>query len=776
MRRSFLAASLALYFNLSLAYQVERRQVSNATWSGPLADGGNAWKSAFAKAKFMVSQMTLEEKVGLVTGIGDSSRCAGNTGAVSRLNIPSFCMQDGPAGVRPADFASQFPAQVTVAATWDRNLIYDRAVALAVEFKGKGIHVMLGPVTGGPLGRSPLGGRNWEGFSADPYLSSIGSYLSVKGTQDQGVVATSKHYSVYEQETNRNLNNPPNATDNPLPISSDVDDATFHETYLLSFAEAVRAGSGSIMCSYNRVNGTHSCQDDFTLNKILKGELNFQGYVMSDWYAQWVDEASALGGMDMSMPGTDFWGSALVSLVNNGSVPSARIDDMVHRILTPYYALGQDNGYPAVQYNTSGINANRYLALNPGNTNVNVQADHYKLIRKIGEDSATLLKNVRTNGGGLPLKKSKFLAVFGQDAGANPDGLWYCGVFNQCPTGHFNGTYSIGGGSGSAFAPYIVTPLEGIKARAKVDSTQVNWMLDDLDLDTAKLDATIADTSIVFTYAYQVEGLDRDNITLWSNGDELINTVAAQCNDTIVVVHSGQQVLMESWIDNPNITAVVFAYYPGQETGNAIASVLYGEVNPSGKLPFTIGKSLSDYPSNGIATGNSSDPHVVFEEGNLIDYRWFDAKNITPRFEFGFGLSYTTFGYSDLKVKSTPGKPTDGVQLTNEPFDGNATLYDIAYTVTATVKNTGLLSGCEVAQLYLSYPSSQTNQPVRSLRGFDKLCLNKGQTKTATFKLRQKDHAVWDVVRQTWTIPKGEFMVHVGSSSRALPLNTTFTV
>ncbi|CAE6460084.1 unnamed protein product [Rhizoctonia solani] len=743
-----------------------------------LADGGAAWKSAFAKAKSVVSQMTLEEKVAIVTGLGDSSVCAGNTGAVSRLNIPSFCMQDGPTGVRPADFASQFPSQVTVAATWDRDLIYERAVALAAEFRGKGVHAMLGPVTGGPLGRSPLGGRNWEGFSADPYLSSISSYLSVKGTQDQGVVATSKHYSVYEQETNRNPNTPPNATNNPLPISSDVDDvriklgSKFTRLDLdLDRLPSTRLTSPLSLRLFELGLGPLCARTTASMG----GELNFQGYVMSDWYAQWTEAASALGGMDMSMPGTDFWGSALVSLVNDGTVPSTRLDDMVHRILMPYYALGQDKGFPALQYNTSGINAQTYIALNPGNTNVNVQGDHYKVIRKIGEDSATLLKNVRTNGSGLPLKKSKFLAVFGQDAGANPDGLWYCGVFNQCPTGHFNGTYSVGGGSGSSFAPYIVTPLEGIQARAKADSTQVNWMLNDSDLDSAEIAATVADTSVVFTYAYQVEGLDRDNITLWNNGDELINTVAAQCNNTIVVIHSGEPVLMEKWIDNPNITAVVFAYYPGQETGSAIASVLYGDVNPSGKLPFTIGKSLSDYPPNGIATGNSSDPHVVFEEGNLIDYRWFDAKNITPRFEFGFGLSYSTFKYSNVKIKSTPGKPTDGVQLTNEPFDGNATLYDVAYTVTATVKNSGSLSGCEVAQLYLSYPASQTNQPLRSLRGFDKLCLKKGETKTATFKLRQKDHAVWDVVRQTWTIPKGDFVVYVGSSSRTLPLKTTFT-
>ncbi|KAF8602998.1 hypothetical protein BDV93DRAFT_544926 [Ceratobasidium sp. AG-I] len=283
--------------------------------------------------------------------------------------------------------------------------------------------------------------------------------------------------------------------------------------------------------------------------------------------------------------------------------------------------------------------------------------------------------------------------------------------------------------------------------------------VNDLDLDTAAKNAFIADTSIVFTYAYQTESFDRDNLTLWSNGDALISTVAAQCNNTIVVIHSGQQVLMENWIDNPNVTAVLFAYYPGQETGNAIASVLYGDVNPSGKLPFTLAKAASDFAPNGIYTDNVTDPHITFEEGNLIDYRWFDAKNIAPRFEFGFGLSYTTFNYSTIK-----------------PFDGKATLYDVAYTITATVKNTGSVTGCEVAQMYLSYPSSETSQPVRSLRGFEKLCLAKGQSKTATFKLRQKDHAVWDVTRQTWTIPKGQFTAYVGSSSRALPLKATFTV
>ncbi|CCO32425.1 hypothetical protein BN14_06485 [Rhizoctonia solani AG-1 IB] len=211
----------------------------------------------------------------------------------------------------------------------------------------------------------------------------------------------------------------------------------------------------------------------------------------------------------------------------------------------------------------------------------------------------------------------------------------------------------IGGGSGAAYAPYIVTPLEGIQSRTSANETQVNWLLNDWDLETAKTNARIADTSIVFTYAYQTESRDRDNLTAWSNGDNLIQTVAAECNNTIVVIHSGQQILMDEWVEHPNITAVIFAYYPGQESGNAVASILYGEVNPSGKLPFTIAKSASDYPPNGIFTENVTDPHIVFEEGNLVDYRWFDAKNITPRYEFGFGLS-------NIKIRPSPGNAADG--------------------------------------------------------------------------------------------------------------------
>ncbi|KAG8762112.1 hypothetical protein FRC12_009185, partial [Ceratobasidium sp. 428] len=624
MRLDWGLLSSAFQFSLETTSTANHTQSLNE-WSRYLANGGNAWEGAFKKARDIVAKMTVEEKVNLTTGLGAHTPCGGNTGEIPRFGIPSFCLQDGPTGVRPADFASQFPSQVTVAATWDRDLFYQRAYAIGSEFRDKGIHVALAPVTGGPLGRSPLGGRNWEGFSADPYLSSVGSYLSVVGFQDAGVVATSKHYILYEQETQRNQYRPfpeYNVTHHPLPISSDLGDAALHETYLLSFAEAVRAGTGSIMCSYNRINGSYGCENPDTLNRILKGELNYQGYVMSDWFAQWTNESAPLNGLDMTMPGTGFWGPKLVELVESGDVPMARLDDMAHRILTPYYALGQDTGFPPLSFNTGGIHNKDYVSTIRGNKNVNVQRDHYKLIRKIGEDSTTLLKNDRSGGGGLPLQRPQFLAVFGQDAGPNPGGLLVCGPTNLCPGGSANnGTNSVGGGSGATFPPYIVTPLEAIQARARQDGTQVNWLLDDHDLETAATNALIADTSIVFTYAYQTEGNDRDNLTLWSNGDELIKTVASQCNNTVVVIHSGQQVLMEDWIEHPNVTAVLFAYYPGQETGNAITSILYGHINPSGKLPFTLARSEDDYPTNGIFDKNVTDPHVSFDEGNLVDYK-----------------------------------------------------------------------------------------------------------------------------------------------------------
>ncbi|KAL7411292.1 glycoside hydrolase superfamily [Mrakia frigida] len=753
-------------------------------YTGPLADGGN-WKHAFDKASSLLAQMTLPEKIIFATG--HKGPCEGNIPGIERLGIPRFCIQDGPTGLRFEGFVSQFPTAHTVAATWDRDLMEERGKGMGREFRGRGVHTHLGPVTGGPLGRSPLGGRNWEGFSPDPFLSSVASYITVKAIQDQGVITSLKHFIGYEQETFRTARWRINGTVQTFrQISSDIDDKTLHETYLPSFAEAVRAGSGSVMCSYNSINGTHACENDQLLNTILKKELAFQGFVLSDWDATWSNMSSALNGLDQTMPGQGFsiggdFGATLVDLVNEGAVPIERIDDMVLRVLTPFFHLGQDKHFPDSPTNeprdlTGGllVQGNESdLQFDLTDDIPDVQGDHWKIIRKIGEESITLLKNTHHS---LPIKRStRRLAVFGSDAGPSLYGLQSCGTDNYCHDRSrpyfWPGTVTTGAGSGTAWAPYVINPLEAITRRARrsyTGHTQVDWVLDDTAYDYINITATRAEQCLVFVSSFAFEGYDRDDLSLWNDGDRLIETVASHCAETVVVIHSPGPVLMERWIDHENVTAVLMAYYPGQESGNAVTNVLFGDVSPSGKLPFTLGKSLEDWPPQGIIDELVDQPNATFPEGNLIDYRYFDANSIEPRFEFGFGLSYTTFEYGKASVKVKHSKDSKALQPTNEKFEGKGGLYDQLYVVSIDIKNTGRRSGSEVAQLYLTFPSSTPSQPPLLLRGFEKLHLKPGQTKTAHFPLRAKDLSVWSVEKQLWEIPEGELVVRVGRSSRDL--------
>ncbi|SJX64288.1 probable beta-glucosidase [Sporisorium reilianum f. sp. reilianum] len=755
------------------------------SYTGPYTTGGDAWANGFAKAKSLLDQMTIEEKVNVTTGY--TGKCVGFTGTAPRLGLDALCLQDGPAGVRPARRVSQFPAGVTTAATWDRDLIAQRAEALAREFRDKGVNIWLGPVTGGPLGRAPRGGRNWEGWSPDEYLSGVASYLTVKHAQDQGVVTCAKHYIAYEQETFRNPYNltEPYAVYPPLkqmPIDSVLDDRTTHELYLWSFAEAVRAGTGTIMCSYNEVNGSHACSDDFSLNYLLKEELNFQGAVISDWGGTWSNQASALGGLDVSMPGTaynglfgDFYGKSLVALVQNGSVPEARLDDMVLRILTPAFEL-QDDTYPQPSFDV------RDLTL-PTN---NVRGNHHEIIHQIGVDSITLLKNNNKDGRGLPLKsleEIETLAVIGQDAGDNLAGATSCGNDGKCNINAFNGTMTMGGGSGWAFPPYVITPTAAIQEYTRAIGPDINLHLDNWDLEGAKARANSSEAALVFANAYAAEFIDRQNLTLWANADNLIKTVASNNNNTIIIIHSPGQVDVKRWIDHPNVTAVVFAYLPGQEGGASLPKVLWGETSPSGKLPFTIAKQGSDYPPNTIADDPSLNPSAVFTEKLLVDYKWFDYHNITPRFAFGHGLSYTSFSYSDdLTVRSTPSKDQTSIQPTKEKLiNSDAGLYDTVLTLDTEVTNTGSRAASEVVQLYVSFPSSADShdnpQPVKTLRGFEKIKdVQPGETRKVSFELRNKDVAVWSTLHQGWKIPEGgELTFSVGSSSRKIHSSTTWT-
>ncbi|KAF2476968.1 beta-glucosidase [Lindgomyces ingoldianus] len=689
LAQAFLAISLPLagaqsYPNTSIPTNntTNPAELSNATsppfYPSPWMDGSGGWADAYAKAQSFVRQLTLLEKVNLTTGVGwEGEACVGNVGAIPRLGFQALCMQDSPLGVRFGDYVSAFPAGGTVAASWDRGVFYQRGYQMGMEHRGKGVDVQLGPVVG-PLGRNPKGGRNWEGFSPDPVLSGIAVAETVRGIQDAGVIACTKHYINNEQE---HFRSPGSFGDFGFvdAISSNLDDKTLHELYLWPFADAVRAGTGSIMCSYNKNNNSQACQNSYLNNYILKGELGFQGFIMSDWSAQHSGVSSTAAGLDMTMPGDtgfdtglSFWGPNLTISILNGSVPEWRIDDMATRIMAAYYLVGRDRTQVPVNFNSWSLDTfgyeHAYAMTGYGqiNQHVDVRDEHYLAIRSAAARSTVLLKN--TNGS-LPLKgREKFTAVFGDDAGDNDLGP------NGCPDhGCDNGTLAQGWGSGTAYFPYLVTPLDAIKNEVighggVVQSVTANWAYDSI-VALAK-QATI---SIVFVNADSGEGYitvdgnagDRNNLTLWKDGDKLIQNVTAHCNNTIVVIHSVGPVLVDSWYNNPNVTGILWAGLPGEQSGNAIADVLYGRVNPGGKLPFTMGRQASDYgadlfyePSAGHASIQDN-----FVEGVFIDYRYFDKNNISPIYEFGFGLSYTTFSYSDIKVVKIPAgtyAPTTG--------------------------------------------------------------------------------------------------------------------
>ncbi|KIM73689.1 glycoside hydrolase family 3 protein [Piloderma croceum F 1598] len=741
-------------------------------------DGG--WETAAAKAKAFIKGLTIDEKVNLTTGVDSIGRCIGNTGRVTRLNFDGICFEDSPVGVRLTDYASLFPAGVNIAATWDKGLMKKRGEAMGEEFRGKGVNVALGPMMN--LARNAAAGRNWEGGGADPFLSGVHASMNVEGIQSKGVIACAKHYALNEQEHYRGY---------PVASSSNMDDRTFHEDQLWPFAESIKAGVGSVMCAYNRVNGTYSCENRRLLNDILKEELDFQGFMLSDWTAIESLYASVMNGADVNMPGmcngdanqpnpaisnNSFWGQQLGDAVRNGTIPESRLDDMVTRLMAAYYQLGQDENYPPVNFDSS--TENTYLHGQLVNEHVNVQGNHSEIIRTIGSASTILLKNVKNT---LPIDFSKLkkITILGSDAGPNPDGP------NACASrGCDQGTLAVGWGSGTANFPYLIDPYSAIQnyVHNKSPDTTIQAVLDDFDYGAVNETVIQADACFVFANADSGEGYvtvdtnagDRNNLTLWHGGDELILTTAAQCANTIVVLHTVGAVLMEAWHDHPNVTAILYAGLPGQESGNSLLDVLVGTVNPSARLPYTIAKLRSDYPSDVLYTVSNKStsfiPQINYDENLNIDYRHFDCANITPRYEFGFGLSYTTFSYSGLTIKVLSTVPANSMQP-----GGLSGLYSDALNVGFTVKNTGAHDGNEVAQLYIGFPES-AKEPPRVLRGFERQFIKKGQSVNFSIGLRVKDISIWDTPSQQWVIPDGELTVYVGASSRKIYLHKTFAL
>ncbi|KAJ3559673.1 hypothetical protein NM688_g207 [Phlebia brevispora] len=739
---------------------------------GLLPDFEQAWETAHSKAQAKLASYTLEQKVAITTGVGwMGGRCVGNIAPVA--DFPGLCLEDSPLGVRDTDFVTAFPAGITTASTWNRTLLRMRGIGMGKEHVGKGVNVALGPMMN--LGRIAQGGRNWEGFGGDPFLAGEAAYETILGMQSSGIQACAKHYINNEQEHARTME------------SSNVDDRTEHELYAHPFLRSVQAGVSSVMCSYNLVNDTYACENNRTLNQILKGHYGFRGYIMSDWSAQ-ESTMSAVAGLDMSMPGditfnsgTSWWGQNLTDFVNNGTIAASRVDDMAERILASWFLVHQDRAnYPAVNFNA-------FFPLDPAtNEHVDVQDDHFKVVREIGAAGAVLLKN----NGALPLVKPRSVVIVGNDSGSaimGPNGF--------SDRGGDDGILAMGWGSGTANFPYLISPLEAIQARARKDKSSVMWWNSNWDLDGAANAVQEMDVAIVFVNAdsgeeyITVDGNegDRKNLTLWINADNLITTVANNNKNTIVVTHSVGPAILEPWVDHPNVTAIVWAGIAGQEAGNSITDVLYGAFNPSGRLPYTIAKSPSDYGAQ-LVTGGSPSAilSIPYTEGLNIDYRHFDANNIDPRFEFGFGLSYTTFAYSNLQVSTIrqsdsnsaaleaaweAGQPTPDTEGASAAIWLHRPFIQVKFQVT----NTGKVAGGEIPQLYLHHPAS-AGEPPSILRGFDDVFLECGETKTVTITLSRYDLSIWDTVSQGWLKPNGKISFSVGASSRDFRLQGTVPV
>ncbi|EAW22115.1 beta-glucosidase [Aspergillus fischeri NRRL 181] len=731
---------------------------SPPVYPSPEGSGTGSWAAAYAKAKNFVAQLTPEEKVNLTAGTDANNGCSGNIAAIPRLNFPGLCVSDAGNGLRGTDYVSSWPSGLHVGASWSKALAKQRAIHMAKEFRKKGVNVILGPVVG-PLGRVAEAGRNWEGFSNDPYLSGALVYETVDGAQSVGVATCTKHYILNEQETNRN----PGTEDGVdiAAVSSNIDDKTMHELYLWPFQDAVLAGSASIMCSYNRVNNSYGCQNSKTLNGLLKTELGFQGYVMTDWGAQHAGIAGANAGLDMVMPSTETWGANLTTAISNGTMDASRLDDMAIRIIASWYQMNQNSDSPSPGV---GMPTNMY-------------APHQRVIGREASSKQTLLRGaieghvlVKNTNSALPLKSPQLLSVFGYDA-KGPDALkqnfnW----LSYSPAIQENHTLWVGGGSGANNAAYVDAPIDAIKRQAYEDGTSVLY---DLSSEDPDVDPT-TDACLVFINSYATEGWDRPGLADKSS-DSLVKNVAGKCANTIVTIHNAGIRVIGDWIDHENVTAVIFAHLPGQDSGRALVELLYGRANPSGKLPYTVAKKAEDYGSllhpSLPETPYGLFPQSDFDEGVYIDYRAFDKANITPQFEFGFGLSYTAFEYSGLRIsnpkKSPQYPPSAAIQQ-----GGNPHLWDKTVTVSAEVKNTGRVAGAEVAQLYIGIP----NGPVRQLRGFEKVDVSAGETTQVKFALNRRDLSTWDVEAQQWSLQRGTYRVYVGRSSRDLPLTGSFTL
>ncbi|PTY00678.1 glycoside hydrolase family 3 C-terminal domain-containing protein [Opitutus sp. ER46] len=693
-----------------------------------------------ARVEDLLGRLTLEEKVSLLHG--DSKF---TTAGVPRLGIPVRHLTDGPNGVREEierdtfkaagrtdDFSTAMPTGIALAATWDPELAFLEGATIATEARARGKDIVLGP--GVNIMRSPLCGRNFEYLGEDPFLAGRIAVGFIGGEQSGGIASSVKHFAVNNQETLRNS------------INVEMDERTLREIYLPAFHAAVtEAGVWTVMGAYNKFRGEHCCHNDYLLNQVLKQEWGFKGLVMSDWNGTHDTAQAARHGLDLEM-GTEkrayadwFLAGPYREGLARGEFPLAGLDDKVRRNLRVLIATGGLDGRAPGAINTKA---------------------HQLVARRVAEEAIVLLKNT---GGLLPLDATKLrtIAVIGENA--------------TRPQAH--------GGQSSEVKPlYEVTPLQGIIRRVGRTVNVIHALgyeapnSDRLSTRPQKPDAPLsadelaeravaaarAADAVVFVgglnheQGNDCEGDDRTELALPYGQDALLERIVAANPRTVVVLVSGSPVSMGAWL--PRTPAVLQAWFGGMEAGNAVARVLFGDVNPSGKLPCTFPRQLADSPAHALGAWPGKDGTVTYTEGLLVGYRWFDTKAIEPLFPFGHGLSYTSFAYRGARV--VPGTDAKGPLA----------------TVEVEVTNTGARAGAEVVQLYVRDVEASLPRPAQELKAFRKVQLQPGERRVVTLPLGREAFSFYDPARRAWVAEPGKFVLAVGSSSRDLRAQLEFTL
>lgn len=678
--------------------------------------------------KKLVNELTLEEKASLCSGAD-----FWHTKAIDRLNIPAAMVSDGPHGIRKQESLADhmgvaesikaigFPTASAMACSFDRDLLHKVGDALGEKCVAEDLAVLLGP--GINMKRSPICGRNFEYYSEDPVVAGELGAAFVNGVQEHGVGTSLKHFAANNQEWRR------------MSISAEIDERTLREIYLAAFETVVKkAQPWTIMCSYNRINGVYSCENDWLLNKVLRDEWGFEGLVMTDWGAMDERVPSLKAGLDLEMP--DCHGETdklIVKAVQSGELEESVLDTAVERILTMVdkYLTARKDIDPASMVHPLPSSAERGYDV----------AAHHALARTTAEQSAVLLKNEDI----LPLQKDKKIAFIGE--------------FAKVPRIQ-------GGGSSHINNTSIESALDA--AGDSVSYAQ-GFHIDEETTDETLLQEAItlakeSDVAVIFAGlpdSFESEGFDRTHLNMPANQNELIARISEVQPNVVVVLHSGSPIAMP-WLDK--VAGVLQMYLAGQASGGAAVNLLFGDATPCGKLAETFPLHLEDNPSYLNFPGNRE--KVCYQEGVFIGYRYYDKKKMDVLFPFGYGLSYTDFTYSNMKV-TVNGKNAADVDVIKETDE---------IVVSADITNTGNCDGAEIVQLYIKNPVVYEIRPEKELRDFAKVFLKAGETKTVTFMLNARAFSYYETRIHDWYAESGDYEILLASSSRDIRLQYTVSI